>query len=344
MKVWRLPQGTPQARGKALVNLLPLDKDEVVTTFLPLPEDEALWQDMYVMFATSTGTVRRNSLSDFTNIKSNGKIAMKLEDAGGGHLVSVQLCSDNQDVLLATAGGKAIRFPVTDVRVFAGRNSVGVRGISLAKGDEIISMSILTHKEIDTELRDSYLRYASAKRRALGIEEGDGETLEAPSENLTEDVITEMEAAEQFILSVAADGFGKRTSAYEYRLTKRGGQGISNLDLSRGKKKTTVVAAFPVEENDQLMLVTDGGKLIRMPVEGIRIAGRTTRGVTLFRIAERERVVSVAWMGEAEEAEEDLEELEDQIDSDEEAPDEGASEEPEVEEGGTPDPEEGREE
>ncbi|WP_455373049.1 DNA gyrase subunit A [Limibacillus halophilus] len=310
MKVWRLPQGTPQARGKALVNLLPLEQGEYVTTCLPLPEDEKLWEDMFVMFATSTGTVRRNSLSDFTNIKANGKIAMKLDEAGGGHLVSVQLCHDNQDVLLATALGKAIRFQVTDVRVFAGRNSVGVRGIQLGKGDEIISMSILTHKEVDTELRDAYLRYAAAKRRALGLEEDEGETAEAPETALTDEQVTEMEATEQFILSVAADGLGKRTSAYEYRLTKRGGQGIGNLDLSRGKKRTKVVAAFPVEANDQLMLVTDGGKLIRMPVEGIRIAGRTTRGVMLFRIDDTEKVVSVAWMGETEEEEEEgLEEI-----------------------------------
>jgi DNA gyrase subunit A len=342
MKVWRLPQGTPQARGKALVNLLPLEQGEYVTTCLPLPEDEALWQDMFVMFATSKGTVRRNSLSDFTNIKANGKIAMKLEEAGGGSLVSVQLCSDQQDVLLATAMGKAIRFPVTDVRVFAGRNSVGVRGISLADKDEVISMSILTHKEVDTELRDAYLRYASAKRRALGLEDGEGEAPETAAVDLSEEQILELEAAEQFILSVAADGFGKRTSAYEYRLTKRGGQGIANLDLSRGKKRTKVVAAFPVEANDQLMLVTDAGKLIRMPVEGIRIAGRTTRGVTLFRIDEKERVVSVAWMGESEDAEDLPEDLPEAAEDPEETPGDDTAGEEAGEE--TPDPDAGQEE
>ncbi len=311
MKVWRLPVGTPQARGKALVNLLPLEKGEAVTTCLALPEDETLWDEMSVLFATSTGTIRRNKLSDFSNIRSNGKIAMKLDEEGGGYLVSVKLCEDNEDVLLATAKGKAIRFHVTDLRVFTGRSSTGVRGIKLGKDDEVISMSILASNAIEMEERTAYLRYAAAKRRADGIEDdSDTPSVDEVSVELDADRIGELEQAEQFVLSVAADGFGKRTSAYEYRVTKRGGQGIGNLDLSRGKKQTTVVAAFPVEPDDQLMLVTDGGKLIRMPVEGIRIAGRTTRGVTLFRIGEEERVVSVARLGESGE-EEDEDETED---------------------------------
>jgi DNA gyrase subunit A len=269
---------------------------------------------MFVIFATSAGDVRRNKLSDFVRVMANGKIAMKLEP-GEGELVGVRPCNEDDDILLATAGGKCIRFSVSDVRVFAGRTSTGVRGIRLAKDDKVISMSILRSGEAESvEERDAYLRYATARRRG---ENGPGENGGAEAANgdnglqenggeLSPARLDELAAAEQFILSVADDGYGKRTSAYEYRLTGRGGQGIGNLELSRaGGREAGVVAAFPVAPGDQIMLVTDAGKLIRSPVEDIRIAGRTTRGVTLFRIDESERIVSVAHLPEEEASEVD---------------------------------------
>ncbi len=303
MKVYRLPVGTPQARGKALVNLLPLEVGETITAFMPLPEDESTWDEMYVMFATTAGTVRRNKLSDFTEVKSNGKIAMKLED--DANLVDVFTCGDDDDVLLATAKGKAIRFPVTDVRVFAGRNSFGVRGVRLAKGDEVISMSILHHVEATPEERETYLRAANAKRR-----------LERDSYSKDEDRQRDQEAAaafddpavgaraesEEFILSITSDGLGKRTSAYEYRISGRGGQGIGNIELGRaGKAEPLVVASFPVAPEDQLMLVTNAGQMIRCPIEGISILGRNSRGVKVFDVDSEEHIVSVAHLSDLDE-------------------------------------------
>ncbi|WP_322096651.1 DNA gyrase subunit A [Pelagibius sp.] len=299
LKVYRLPIGTPQARGKALINLLPLAEGEFITTFMPMPEDEATWDRMYVVFATSAGGVRRNRLSDFVRVMANGKIAMKLEE-GDGELVSVQPCAERDDVLLATAGGKCIRFGVSDVRVFAGRTSTGVRGIKLGRGDKVISMTILRSGEAEsTEERDAYLRFASARRRG---ENGEGDCTPADvGVELSPERLGELAEGEQFILSVSDDGYGKRTSAYEYRVTGRGGRGIGNMDLTRpGGRESGVVAAFPVAAGDQIMLVTDGGKLIRSPVEDIRIAGRTTRGVMLFRIDVSERIVSVAHLPEEE--------------------------------------------
>jgi DNA gyrase subunit A len=267
LKVYRLPLGTPQARGKAMVNILPLDEGETISTVMPLPEDETTWGDLHVMFATSKADVRRNLLSDFTEVRANGKIAMKLGE--GERLIAVQTCSETDDVLLATRQGKAIRFPVPDVRVFKGRDSTGVRGIRLEDGDDVISMSILKHVDFDSETRDGFLR---------------GDLPAAQSET--------MAAEQQFILTVTENGFGKRTSAYEYRITGRGGQGIANIDLTA--KTGPVVASFPVAHEDEIMLVSDGGKLIRMPVDDIRIVGRKTQGVMLLRTAENERVVSAA--------------------------------------------------
>ncbi len=316
LKVYRLPLGKPQARGKALINILPLVDGETITTAMALPEDEDAWAQMDVMFATTRGTVRRNRLSDFTRVMANGKIAMKLEDEGA-RLVAVQTCTEAHDVLLATAGGKSVRFRVPDVRVFSGRNSVGVRGIRLAEGDEIISMSILDHVGADIEERDAYLRFAIAKRRAetedAPCAPEEAEAVEAVEEveievELSEARAAELEAQEQFILSISDDGFGKRTSSYEYRVTKRGGQGIGNMDLSRRDgRQARVVAAFHVAPSDQIMLVTDGGQLIRSPVHDIRTAGRTTRGVTLFRIGPEERVVSVARLADVDEDEDETE-------------------------------------
>ncbi|GHU05624.1 DNA gyrase subunit A [Alphaproteobacteria bacterium] len=272
MKVYRLPQGSPQARGKAMINLLPLSTSEAetISTVMPLPEDEKSWGSLHVMFATQSGGVRRNLLSDFVDIRANGKIAMKLSD--GDQLISVMTCAPGDDVLLSTRMGKCIRFRISDdsVRVFKGRDSTGVRGIKLEKEDQVIGMSILRHADFDMETRDAYLK------------KGD----------LTGHVQERMTEGEQFILTVSENGFGKRTSAYEYRITNRGGQGIANIDLT--EKTGPVVASFPVGDNDEVMLVTDGGKLIRIPVNGVRIAGRKTQGVTLLRTAEAERVVSVA--------------------------------------------------
>ena len=300
-KVYQLPLGTPQARGKALVNVLPLQEGESITTVMPVPEDESRWKDLFVMFATVSGHVRRNSLEDFVSVKSNGKIAMKLDD--GDALVSVQICEEQDNVLLATRGGKCIRFEMDDVRVFSGRTSTGVRGINLAEGDKVISMTILKGTPSTTEERYAYLRLASAKRRAEGVEAEPEPQVAAeegaevvPQVTLTEERTAELARGEQFILTIAANGFGKRTSAYEYRVTGRGGKGIDSINL--GKGENSVVAAFPVSEKDQIMLVTDGGRLIRCPVHDIRIAGRTTRGVTLFRVDESERVVSVARLGD----------------------------------------------
>jgi DNA gyrase subunit A len=291
IKVYRLPLGTPQARGKALVNLLPLQEGEKISTVLPLPADEASWDSTDVMFATASGDVRRNKLSDFINVKASGKIAMKLEE--GDRLIGVSTCTEANDVLLAARGSRCIRFPVSDVRVFSGRNSTGVRGFRLAAGDEVISLSVLHHMDADTAEREAYLRFASALRRAAGEEEGEpGEAVEAPAR------LDELGANEEFILSVTANGYGKRSSAYEYRITNRGGQGIVNI--GRTERNGDVVASFPVEDGDQIMLVTDGGQLIRCPVHDIRIAGRSAQGVVLFKVAEGERVVSVARLAEEE--------------------------------------------
>ncbi len=286
-KVWQLPMSTPQARGKALVNLLPLTSSESITTVMPLPEDESTWNDMFIMFATAEGNVRRNRLSDFTHVMANGKIAMKLE--GNDKLVGVGTCAEDQDVLLASRQGNAIRFSTTDVRVFAGRSSVGVRGMTLDKGDEVISMSILRHMEIELEEREAYLRLAGAMRRAES---------DVPEETAVDDAtklgqarFDELHGKEEFILTVSERGFGKRTSAYEYRITNRGGKGIANMELTN--RTGTVAAAFPVAANDQIMLVTDGGQIIRCPVHDIRIARRQTQGVIIFKVNETERVVSV---------------------------------------------------
>jgi len=290
LKVYKLPLGTPQSKGKALINLLPLAEGETITTLMPMPEDESTWGDLFVMFATESGHVRRNRLSDFVDVRANGKIAMKLE--AGDRLVRVRTCAEDDDVLLVTRGGKCIRFPVTDVRVFAGRTSIGVRGIKLADGDRVISMSMLKHVDFDTEERDAYLRMANARRRAeAGEEEGESAGEAAAAPKLSEERFAELAAREEFILSVTENGYGKRSSAYEYRIAGRGGQGIANIETS--ERNGAVVASFPVRDTDQIVMVTDGGQLIRCPVADIRIAGRATQGVTLFKTAEGERVVSV---------------------------------------------------
>ncbi|MEZ5924324.1 MAG: DNA gyrase subunit A [Hyphomicrobiaceae bacterium] len=289
MKVWRLPLATPQAIGKALVNLLPLAPDERITTILPLPEDESSWETLDVMFATKSGYVRRNKLSDFVEINRNGKIAMKLDE--GDQIIGVGICSENDDVLLTTAAGQAIRFAVTEVRVFKGRDSTGVRGIALGKDDQVISMSILTHFESSGDERAAYLKMRKAISGEAGEEEAASDEEAVADTTLGDQRYVEMSAAEQQVLTVSANGYGKRTSSFEFRTTGRGGKGIVAMIVN--ERNGRLVASFPVEENDQIMLVSDGGQLIRCPVHDIRVAGRNTQGVTIFRAAEDETVVSV---------------------------------------------------
>ena len=303
MKVWRLPEGGPNTKGRPMVNLLPLAAGETISTVLPLPEDEAEWGNLHIMFATAHGTVRRNSMAAFTNIPTAGKIAMRFGTVDTGdddsdeqgdptdRLISVELLTEGDDVLLATRHGKAIRFMATDVREFQSRTSTGVRGVRLQPGDEVISMSILHRMGTTQEEREAYLRFAPWKG------EKEGECI------LSEERIAELHEGEQFILTITENGYGKRSSAYEYRRTNRGGQGITNIDTS--ERNGCVVASFPARQGEQLMLVTDQGKLIRTTVADIRIAGRNTMGVTIFRVGDNEHVVSVAKIEESDE--EDIE-------------------------------------
>ena len=287
LKVWRLPEGAPQTRGRPMVNLLPLAEGETISTVLPLPENEEEWRNLHVIFATAHGGVRRNSMDAFTNIPTNGKFAMRFDEDATDRLIGVALVTEDEDVLLATRNGKAIRFSATDVREFQSRTSTGVRGISLLGGDEVISLSILRGFAATTDERDAYLRAAAWKEERAG------------DATLPPERMAEFAAAEEFILTVTANGYGKRTSAYEYRRTNRGGQGITNIETSERNGK--VVASFPAHNGEQLMLVTDQAKLIRTTVGDIRIAGRNTQGVTIFRVADEEHVVSAARIEEGEE-------------------------------------------
>jgi DNA gyrase subunit A len=321
MKVWKLPEGGPNTKGRPMVNLLPLAAGETISTVLPLPEDETEWGGLHIMFATAHGTVRRNSMAAFTNIPTAGKIAMRfgtgaaedLENCDDtdqqadptDRLIGVSLLTEADDVLLATRNGKAIRFMSTDVREFQSRTSTGVRGIRLLQGDEVISMSILRRGAMRSqEEREAYLRCPPWRER---------EDIEC---TLPAERVAELSEKEQFILTVTENGYGKRTSAYEYRRTNRGGQGITNIDTSA--RNGCVVASFPALPGEQLMLVTDQGKMIRTTVGDIRIAGRNTMGVTIFRVADGEHVVSVAKIEESEEEEIELE------GGEERAPEEGA--------------------
>jgi DNA gyrase subunit A len=305
MKVWRLPEARVAGRGKAMVNLLPLSEGEWITTVLPLPEDETTWDQFQVVFATTSGSVRRNELSEFTNINRNGKIAMKLPEGEG--IVGVQLCTENHDMLLTTHGGKCIRFRVSDIRVFKGRESMGVRGIKLGKDDKLVTLALLSRGDATPAEARTYLRQAGAARRAATGETVSEETevvIEDEHEENGEEVTLTSEryaglgAAEQFVLSVSEQGFGKRTSSYEYRLTGRGGSGIVAMALTG--RNSALTGAFPVEESDDIMLITDKGQTIRCPVADIGIKGRSTQGVTLFRLDEGERVVFVDRVAESE--------------------------------------------
>ncbi len=307
MKVYKLPLGSPNSKGKPFVNLLPLSEGENITAIMKLPENEEECKNLSIMFATASGNVRRNSLMDFVNVQANGKIAMKLDE--GDKLINVMLCTEDNDVMLATRSGKCIRFPVDDVRVFVGRASTGVRGIKLADDDEVISMSILKHIKASSEARDEYLKVSSAIKKMEA--ENPNNMCVAPQDTgllsiLTPEEYENMKEREEFILSVTSTGYGKRSSSYEYRVTGRGGQGIANMEMSARNKE--IVSSFPIEDDNHIMMVTDGGKLIRMPVTDIRIAGRKTQGVILFRTAENEKVVSVTWLNTDEGDDEEIEE------------------------------------
>jgi DNA gyrase subunit A len=303
MKVWRLPEGGPNAKGRPMVNLLPLSEGETISTVLPLPEDEETWGGLHIMFATAHGTVRRNSMAAFTNVPTAGKIAMRFATGDGegdegeedttDRLIAVELLTEEDDVLLATRNGKAIRFEASAVREFQSRTSTGVRGIRLLNDDQVISMSILRRVGTTQEEREAYLKCPPWRDR---------EDVEC---TLPEERYAELQEGEQFILTVTENGYGKRSSAYEYRRTNRGGQGITNIDTS--ERNGGVVASFPVKPGESLILVTDQAKLIRTTVGDIRIMGRNTQGVTIFRVAENEHVVSVAKIDESEEEEIEIE-------------------------------------
>jgi DNA gyrase subunit A len=319
MKVWKLPAGSPQSKGKALVNLLPLDEGETIADIMALPSDEESWADLNVMFATSFGNVRRNDLSDFVQINRNGKIAMKPSE--GERIIGVETCNEDDDVLLTSSSGRAIRFPVDKVRVFRSRNSTGVRGIKLDEGAGVISLAILRHSDATPAERTTYLKQAAAIRRAAADDDNEiedvslDEDAEATEEvALSSERYAEMGGKEQFILAVSENGYGKRSSAYEYRVSGRGGKGIIAMTLS--ERNGELIAAFPVEESDQIMLVTNNGTLIRCPVDDIRVAGRNTQGVTIFKTDDDAKVVSVAHLGEA--SDEDENDAEEAIDVTEE--------------------------
>jgi DNA gyrase subunit A len=332
LKVWRLPVGTPTSRGKAFVNLLPIEPGESITSILALPEDEATWDQFDVMFATRSGGVRRNKLSDFIGIKRNGKIAMKLDE--GDSIIGVGVCNAQQnDILLTTALGRCIRFATEEVRVFAGRDSTGVRGIRLAPGDSVISMAILRAVPASPDERTAYLKHARAMRAATG-EADDSDEATTPEDDeaeggeamvsLSPERIAELGAAEEVILTVSTEGFGKRTSAYEFRRTGRGGQGLLAQDLT--KRGGKLAGSFPVDETDQILLVSDQGQLIRIPVGQVRLAGRNTQGVIIFRKHADEHVVSVERLADT---------GEDEADTD--APDDGAPDDGAEPDTGTPD-------
>jgi DNA gyrase subunit A len=296
MKVWRLPAASPQSPGKALVNLLPLSEGEAITSILPLPEDSSTWGDLELIFATRSGNVRRNALADFESINRNGKIAMKLDE--GDRIVQVAISKPDQDVLLTSADGQCIRFLIGDeIRLFKGRDSTGVRGIKLSDKDEVISMAILNHFEASAEERAAYLKQANALRRSEDTEEvetvadADAEEVSADAVTLSAERFAAMQTAEQFVLTVSSKGFGKRSSSFEFRTSGRGGKGI--VAMVANDRNGRLLASFPIDEKDQIMLVTDGGQLIRCPVDGIRIAGRNTQGVRIFKTEAEEKVVSV---------------------------------------------------
>jgi DNA gyrase subunit A len=313
MKVWRLPIAEPQGRGRAMVNMLPLDPGERITSIVPLPEDEAEWLNHDVMFATNTGGIRRNKLSDCVPRTTLGKRVMEFDEPGQS-IIGVELSQETDDVLLTTSVGQAVRFQTSDIRVFGGNGSTGtstgVRGISLGSGDSVISMSILRHVDATPAEREAYLKQSGAIRRAATGDEAEAEpevdTTEEAEEgageaaSISEARYIEMGAAEQFVLTITEFGFGKRSSSYEFRISNRGGKGIKATDQTKTAEIGKLVAAFPVEDADQIMLISDGAQLIRVPVNGIRYTSRASKGVRVFRTADGEKVVAVERLSEPE--------------------------------------------
>jgi DNA gyrase subunit A len=314
MKTYKLPLTSPQAKGRALVNLLPIEQDEKITTILPLPEDQESWKDLNIAFATASGKIRKNSMDQFADIRSSGKIAMKLEN--GEALIGVNICSDDDDIMLSTKNGKSIRFSSESLRIFQSRNSTGVRGIKLEKGNEVIDMSILKHSEADMLTKEKYLKISTDKRielrdalifnaeiennKEIDLIDAISKKLPKITSDLSEEQIYQMALDEEFILTITENGFGKRTSAYEYRITNRGGVGITNIVTS--KRNGKVVASFPIDHKDQVMLITDNGTLIRTKIDTVRVSGRNTQGVTLIKTTS-EKVSSVARIAGSEEEE-----------------------------------------
>ena len=303
MKVWKLPQGTPQSKGKAMINLLPLSEGENITTIMPLPENEREWENLYIMFTTEKGNVRKNKLSDFVDVRANGKIAMKLQDKD--EIKTVETCTDDDDLLITTLKGQCIRFRASDVRLFVGRSSTGVRGIRLAQDDRVISSAIIKSMSATTEERAAYLKMSRAVR---GDIDSENEENEENVENITPAILSdekyaEMGASEQFVLSISNNGYGKRTSTFEYRVTGRGGKGIIAMVVN--DRNGNIADSFPVDSTNQIILVTNNGKLIRCPVDDIRIASRSTQGVKIFDVDDQEQVVSVERLGDLESDDDD---------------------------------------
>ena len=303
MKVWKLPQGTPQSKGKAMINLLPLSEGENITTIMPLPENEREWENLYIMFTTEKGNVRKNKLSDFVDVRANGKIAMKLQDKD--EIKTVETCTDDDDLLITTLKGQCIRFRASDVRLFVGRSSTGVRGIRLAQDDRVISSAIIKSMSATTEERAAYLKMSRAVRGDIDSENDENEE---NVENITPAILSdekyaEMGASEQFVLSISNNGYGKRTSTFEYRVTGRGGKGIIAMVVN--DRNGNIADSFPVDSTNQIILVTNNGKLIRCPVDDIRIASRSTQGVKIFDVDDQEQVVSVERLGDLESDDDD---------------------------------------
>lgn len=303
MKVWKLPQGTPQSKGKAMINLLPLSEGENITTIMPLPENEREWENLYIMFTTEKGNVRKNKLSDFVDVRANGKIAMKLQN--NDEIKTVETCTDDDDLLITTLKGQCIRFRASDVRLFVGRSSTGVRGIRLAQDDRVISSAIIKSMSASTEERAAYLKMSRAVRGDIDSENVENEE---NVENITPAILSdekyaEMGASEQFVLSISNNGYGKRTSTFEYRVTGRGGKGIIAMVVN--DRNGNIADSFPVDSTNQIILVTNNGKLIRCPVDDIRIASRSTQGVKIFDVDDQEQVVSVERLGDLESDEDD---------------------------------------
>jgi DNA gyrase subunit A len=301
LKTWRLPLGGRTAKGKAIVNILPIPSGVSIAAIMPVDRDEKDWDDLQIVFATSAGTVRRNRLSDFTNVKSNGKIAMKFEgDDETTRLINARICSEDDDVMLVTNSGRAIRFPVTDVRVFNSRNSTGVRGVKLSGDDEVVSMSVIRHFDAESDERASYLKM---RRAMAGVSEDDTSDEEGNANSpLPQDRYAEMSAAENLILTITAGGLGKLSSSHDYPVRGRGGMGVTAWEKSM--RGGAIIASFPVEIEDQIMLATSTGQSIRVPVDGISFRSRSAGGVKVFNTGKGETVVSVAWIADQADEEE----------------------------------------